>query len=186
MINVIVGAANFVPKDNETYYLFDPREETLTAPAPNIFIYPHALGIKNEIKDFYITKKPSCSSFLEPNIELIKTYTGSYKRFEVEHTIPTFVLRGDEIFSSGITINYLQIDTQGSELDILIGFGQVLKNVKKITCEVEFVSLYKNQPLYGEVKAYLKSYGFKQTDINTKYWNQDKIFADVTFINNAE
>jgi hypothetical protein len=58
-------------------------------------------------------------------------------------------------------IDFLKLDTQGSELDILRGGGDFLREISIIKCEVMFVQLYEGQPLFDEVVGTLASYGFR-------------------------
>ena len=57
-------------------------------------------------------------------------------------------------------IDYIKVDTQGSELDILKGAGEYLKTARCIDIEVEFNPIYEGQCLFWEVDAYLRSNGF--------------------------
>ena len=58
--------------------------------------------------------------------------------------------------------NFLSLDTQGSELEILKGAGATSEsNVVAIMSEVEFVPVYQDQPLIGDVVAYLGEKGFE-------------------------
>nr|WP_249593332.1 FkbM family methyltransferase [Escherichia coli] len=54
----------------------------------------------------------------------------------------------------------LKIDTQGSELNILVGGEQVLNNTLCIQLEVSFIPLYEGQPSFGEIDVYLRKHGF--------------------------
>ena len=47
-------------------------------------------------------------------------------------------------------IDFIKIDTQGTELGIFIGGIGALKDVLEIACEVEFAPLYRDQPLYWD------------------------------------
>lgn len=58
-------------------------------------------------------------------------------------------------------VDFLKLDTQGSELDILRGGGDFLRKISIIKCEVEFVQLYEGQPLFDEVVGTLATYGFR-------------------------
>jgi len=58
--------------------------------------------------------------------------------------------------------DFLSIDTQGSELDILAGAERVLgSDVVAIVCEVEFQPIYREQPLFGDVSRFLAIRGFQ-------------------------
>ena len=55
-------------------------------------------------------------------------------------------------------IDFIKIDVQGAELDIFKGASNALKNVLNIVCEVEFIDVYENQPLFGDICNYLSQY----------------------------
>ena len=58
--------------------------------------------------------------------------------------------------------DFIILDTQGYDLNILKGAVSTLpKSVLGIRCEVEFLRLYENQPLFGDVQEFLTNYGFK-------------------------
>jgi FkbM family methyltransferase len=56
--------------------------------------------------------------------------------------------------------DFLSLDTQGSELDILRGSPAALDAAVCIVTEIEFVPLYQDQPLFGEICTFLASRGF--------------------------
>ena len=89
----------------------------------------------------------------------------------------------DSILPSDLSIDLLKIDTQGSELDVLKGAGDLLNNTSYIECEVEFVPLYKDQPLFQDIEDYLKSYNFKLAKFIRKVkWASDTVvFGDALF-----
>ena len=121
--------------------------------------YSHALGEKNEKKKLYNTEHPMSTSLYKPNEKLIRLYNNlqfNYLKSETETntiTLDTFV---DKYNIDDI--DFIKIDVQGAELDIFKGGKNVLKNVVKIICEVEFVPMYESQPLFGDVCSFLKQY----------------------------
>ena len=123
--------------------------------------YPHALGEKNERKKLYITQHPMCTSLYKPNEKLIRLYNNlevAYLKNETE--IETITL---DTFADKYNINdvdFLKVDVQGAELDIFKGGKNVLKNVIKIICEVEFLPIYENQPLFGDICNFLNQNDF--------------------------
>ena len=121
--------------------------------------YPYALGKANEKRKLYITQHPMCSSLYKPN----ETFNKLYNNLEVTNL-------KDEIEIDTITLDYfidkhdignidfIKIDVQGAELDIFKGASNALKNVLNIVCEVEFIDIYENQPLFGDICNYLSQY----------------------------
>ena len=123
--------------------------------------YPYALGKANEKKKLYNTQAPMCTSLSKPNEILISLYNNldfAYLKNETE--IETITL--DNFISKNTidNLDFIKIDTQGSELDIFNGGKNSLKNVVKIICEVEFVPIYEDQPLFGDVNKFLNDNGF--------------------------
>lgn len=56
---------------------------------------------------------------------------------------------------------FLKVDTQGSEFEILKGAKKVLtENTIALVCEVSFFEIYQGQKLFSDVEAYLRSLGF--------------------------
>jgi FkbM family methyltransferase len=58
--------------------------------------------------------------------------------------------------------NFLSLDTQGSELEILEGGANTIESdVVAIMSEVEFVPIYQDQPLFGDIVSFLDGKGFE-------------------------
>ena len=59
-------------------------------------------------------------------------------------------------------INVLKIDTQGGELEVFKGASHLLENqlIDVIYCEVSFVPMYKNSPLFNDIMSYLLGHGY--------------------------
>lgn len=65
------------------------------------------------------------------------------------------------------TIDFLHLDTQGTELEILQGAKGFLSNsIVAVKCEVEFAPLYEGQALFGDVDAFLRRHGFVLFDLS--------------------
>jgi Methyltransferase FkbM domain len=57
-------------------------------------------------------------------------------------------------------IDFIKLDTQGSELEILQGGVRALAGVRCVEVEVEFNPIYRGQPLFYEVDAFMRGQGF--------------------------
>ena len=129
--------------------------------------------------NLYLTTDPNCSSLLEPNPNELwqdfyfpeKTNYNFIEAMRVKHIDVVQVTTLDEILSSRIDVpapDFLSIDTQGSELDILKGGKSALNNIVGIQVEVEFIELYKNQPFFTDIHDYLLNCGFQFMDLDFK------------------
>lgn len=118
--------------------------------------YPFALGERNESRPFYITQHPMCCSLYEPNEPLISLYNNfevAYLKYKSE--VETVSLDHFALVNGIGEVDFIKIDVQGAELDIFKGGVNTLQNVLAMVCEVEFIPHYVDQPLFGDVCAFL-------------------------------
>jgi FkbM family methyltransferase len=57
-------------------------------------------------------------------------------------------------------VDFLYIDVQGAELQVLKGAGTLLQSVRAVWLEVEAVELYAGQPLAPDVDVFMEANGF--------------------------
>ncbi|MBI9087700.1 MAG: FkbM family methyltransferase [Desulfobacterium sp.] len=123
---------------------------------PNINYYPVAVAQHDEERIFYDTVNPMCGSLYRPN----EKFLGLYQNLDVAmiKSISTVNTVSLDSFTRANHINdvdFIKIDIQGAELDVFKGGGNTLGNVLSIVSEVEFVPLYVDQPLFGDVCSHL-------------------------------
>jgi len=156
---------------------FEPdREEyeRLTrATAPGFRYLNVAVGARDERCVLYVTRSPECSSLLPPNQKFFSRFGQQGSDLEVVKEEPTDVVALDTCLPKiGVQgVHFLDLDTQGTELDILHGATNFLStSVAGVKCEVEFSPLYEGQALFGNVDVYLRGLGFMLFDLSrTRY-----------------
>ena len=140
--------------------------------------YNIGLWKEKGIIDFYLTRNGRCSSNLEPNTEVLDEFPES-DRFDIikKTNIPVDTL--DNILNSSNKVeggdipDFVKLDTQGTELYILQGMTETLnRSIFGIEIEVEFISMYRKQPLFHEVDEFMHSQGFQLFDIKKYYWRR--------------
>lgn len=124
---------------------------------------PHMLG-DGSASTFHATFFPGCSSLLAPDPAVIDLFTsfratGPGGNFSVEQTETVQTTRLDDIADLPLA-DFIKIDVQGAELAVLENGVSVLANALVIDCEVEFIPLYKDQPLFSDIDRFLRSQGF--------------------------
>ena len=119
---------------------------------------PYAIGDGNE-HTFYETNACMTSSLYEPNTALLEKFQLLSEYIEVTQTYPIRTHRLDDIEET-LGGDYIKIDVQGAELDVLRGATQRLNDALVIEVEVEFAPLYKKQPLFSDVDIFMRSQGF--------------------------
>lgn len=153
---------------------FEPDPEECAALNAKTFPYkveyiPTALGAKNgEEATLHITKQPGCSSLLKPNLELCTQYPYGWA-MEVVDTYPVTLNRMDSVCSD-FQPDVLKVDTQGTELDVLRGAGQLLDDMLAVELEVEFVPQYIGQPLFSDVDLFMREQGFMLRGLRRTFW----------------
>ena len=145
---------------------FEPDErlcETQNASTPaGVTFYPVALGRTEEQRDFYVTEHPMCSSLYPPNEELLSRYNNmEVARLKEITTVATISL-DRFVTEHGIScVDFIKIDIQGAELEVFQGGSATLANVLAIVTEAELIEHYVDQPLFGDVSAFLASQGLQ-------------------------
>ena len=70
-------------------------------------------------------------------------------------------------------VDFVKVDTQGSELFVLEGAANTLEaSVLGVEVEVEFTPIYRDQPLFADVDAFLRARGFQLFDLRPCYWKR--------------
>ena len=157
--------------------LFEPDERTfakLPHNVPGQILINKALYSSKTVKKFYICKKPEVSSLLPPNTKLLKQFPES-SRFEViaTSTIPVEPL--DDVLTTHQinSAEFLKLDTQGTEYDILQGGHHTLQNAIGLEVESEFVEMYQGQTLFPQLNSYILQQGFALMDLKRYYWQRN-------------
>ncbi|MDB5145726.1 MAG: hypothetical protein JWQ66_4439 [Mucilaginibacter sp.] len=137
----------------------------------NISLYPTALSNAIGFSPFYVSSGSPAgqennlewdfgnksSSLLRP--DKVKQEF-DWLKFNSEIRIPTDTLINFCITNNIGQIDFIHLDVQGAELDVLKGAGNYINKIKSIWLEVEKISLYENQPLKRDVELFMKANGF--------------------------
>jgi len=121
---------------------------------------PYFIGDGTRQK-FYLTNHSMTSSLYEPNTPLLNMFQnlGELTVPVSEEWVETKCL--DDIEELNFPVDFIKIDIQGAELQAFQSAqNKVLKDVLVIQTEVEWVPLYKNQPLFSELEIFLREQGF--------------------------
>jgi FkbM family methyltransferase len=166
---------------------FEPRPEGTPRSDPryaSVHIHNVGLAATAGTHKLYVTREPMASSLRPPNPEVTKRY---YRPniFDVVGETAIDCQTLDGLAKANIIpsrVDYLKIDTQGSEYDILRGGRNLLRQTSIVTCETEFVQLYKDQPLFADVAGELANAGFRFINFTDGETIRGKrIWADALF-----
>ena len=109
----------------------------------------------------HLTKAFNNSSLLPPNkaiIDQLELGDG----FDVVSELPLdCVTLDDSMAANAVRADFLKVDTQGTELEILCGAERLLEHeLVMVEVEVEFCPLYEKQPLFADVDSRMREKGF--------------------------
>jgi FkbM family methyltransferase len=166
-------------------YLYDADENCHAQMTPvdsdcwaSVTTLPYCIGADSSEHEFNINYHPTTSSLYKFN-PAYKDYTyvdnpkyGSYilgdafkhiKSHSIKtHTLTTVI---DELNLE--PIDYLSLDVQGAEYDIINSSQQLLLNYcTGLRLEIGFADVYKNQKLFHEMHPLLDSLGFELIDLD--------------------
>lgn len=155
------------------------------------FIYPFALFDKAAQIDLNLCRKPQVSSIYSPNTKLISRFPDP-ERFDILKMDVINTTKLDNINISNP--DFIKLDIQGAELNALIGGTKILKETFGLEVEVEFLPLYLNQPLFGDVTSFLSQHDFEFIDfVNLYRWERNShnghghcIFGDALYLKSPE
>lgn len=79
-------------------------------------------------------------------------------------------------------LDFLVLDVQGAELNVLIGAGDIIDNFNYIFCEISKVEVYKKATSWRELRKFLNKKGFYEIDSNPGL-HQDVLFVRLNWGN---
>lgn len=165
---------------NSTIHCFEPQKKPFNllmsnfGDMKNLYFYNFALGNKDK-KVFLHTNNNNnnmSSSILEPKEHLFYhkkvTFSGQ-EEIELK-----------QYSNLGIhNVNFLNIDVQGYELEVLKGFGK-LDEIKYIATEVNRKEMYKDCVQVNDLDKYLKKHNFIR--VKTIWWKSVIPWGDAFYI----
>jgi len=122
-----------------------------------ILSYNFGLGSSEEDKELYLASNGESSSLLKPLLHLEKHSWVSFPRKEqVEiKTLDSFKIQD---------CDFMNIDVQGYELEVLKGARETLSHINWIYLEVNSDYLYENCALVSEIDDFLLAFNFKREE----------------------
>jgi FkbM family methyltransferase len=109
----------------------------------------------DEIVDFQVASNSESSSILD-----LKLHSVLYPEVKQIDLIQLRTRTLDSIIPAGDSIDFVNIDIQGAELEALKGATRILSAAKWVYLEVNDTELYKNCPLLSEIDFFMENKGY--------------------------
>ena len=145
-------------------YLFEPdaeEAERLRAQAvPGVRVIEAALYNAAGNRDLWITRHSGCSSLRRPSKAMLENFTIA-PCFEVMGSVEVKCVRYDTLVESGEVQppDFVKIDVQGCEYEVLEGMGRHLHGVLGIELEAYVYEIYEGQRNLADIIAFLEGHG---------------------------
>jgi FkbM family methyltransferase len=154
-------------------------------------IYGEALSDGAGEMSLNLCRKPQVSSIYKPNKEFTYLFP-DYERFDVLSNEAIKTKKLDDINISNP--DFVKLDIQGGELKALLGGEKTLRETFGLEIEVEFLPLYIEQPLFGDITSFLSNKGFEFIDfVNLCRWEREShsgygqcVFGDALYLKSPE
>ena len=180
---------NFFPNQYNQYFqsiLVEPIKDEANKFKGQKFVINKGLWSNKEKKNLYVLdNRLGSSSMYLPNEEAFDLHRIKKKDFQNYKVTRTVQIDCDTISNQLSELNikmldYLKIDTQGAELEILKGIGSFRPLFLKI--EAHFFSIYKNTPSWHELVNFLYEMNYVLIDWKGIGSHSTRIPAEVDMI----
>ena len=184
---------NFFPNKYNFFFeniLIEPIKSEAKKIKGEKFVINKGLWSNKEIKKLYILdNRLGSSSMYEPNkdnFDLHNIKSIDYDKYKITRSLEVECdTLNNQLLELNIkSLDYLKVDTQGSELEILKGMGKFRPLLIKI--EAHFFSIYKNVPSWHELVNFLYELNYVLIDWKSIGGHSTRIpvEADLIFIPN--
>ena len=185
-VEPILNYIGFEPDQRSRAILQEKKNNCL-----NYQILPYAIWDSKSSIEINLCSKPQVSSSFLPNRNFVDLFPDS-KRFDIESKVTLSTERLDDLSIS--SVDFIKIDIQGGELKALNGGVGLMEKTLGLEIEVEFLPMYSNQPLFGEISEFVTAHGFQFIDfVSLMRWQRNEyngfgqcVFADGLFLKTPE
>ncbi len=141
---------------------FEPVKEECdklnSTAGPNRRFLPFAVG-DGTTRTFHLCNRAMTSSLYEPNTGLLEHFHEIADLTRVVERSKLKTYRLDDL-PEAADPDFIKLDVQGAELDVIHGAPLALAQTMVLETEVEFIPMYKDQPLFAHVDQELRRRGF--------------------------
>ena len=172
---------NYVKVGIENIVLFEPLKENFEVLKKNILPYSNfnikkyqvALGNKSTSIIMNLSRKNlESSSILKP-----KQHLNLYPDITFDRTEEVELQKWDDYNCKNY--NFINMDVQGYELEVLKGAKDTLNHIDYVYCEVNRDEIYEGNAYIEDIDKYLSNYNMKR--VETSWW-YDSDWGDALYI----
>jgi FkbM family methyltransferase len=180
LVLIDVGARNgeelpwaAFPEDTIRVLGFEPDDEECRRLAgrqlPGRRYLPVALWSEEGNVDVHVAARPTSSSVYPPNDEVLRRYHPTHRAPRLTESVVRYpaTTLDHALQSHGWSCDFLKIDTQGAEHEVLEGAAEALDGPAwGVLVETWTTEVHAGQRLTGDVLSLLAAHGFEVFDVN--------------------
>jgi FkbM family methyltransferase len=161
-------------------YAFEPNLQLAAqclGRLPNFVVVPMAVSEQDGYADFYLNAFAAASSLLPfDSAGLVRWRGGEVLKVERKLVVPTIRLDTFLDLMEIPEVHFLKIDAQGADLAVVRSLGRRIKDVRKISLEVQISPL----PLYvggshkNAIQQYMRAAGFFLETCERQSYDQEE------------
>jgi FkbM family methyltransferase len=144
---------------------------------PEYTVHEKGVWETETTKFLNISRHTGWSSILEPNHKVLHEINNNNDHTVVKQ-IPVDVTTLNNLFGIKNFFDFIKIDVQGGDFQMLLGGNDLLNNTLLIETEVSFRPFYKDMKTFCEIKGLLETYGFILLDISDQLYNRKDGYSD--------
>lgn len=153
---------------------FETLERNVSELNANINGYQVALGNDERMVSMYVSdNEQQSSSILKPKLHLTNHPTVGFPGIEEVEMVKL-----DKYIDETSGFNFINMDVQGYELEVLKGGSKTLEHVDYVYCEVNRDEVYEDNAYVEELDEFLSSYNMERVETS---W-QGGIWGDALYI----
>ena len=168
----------------DNLYLFEPQKNIFdklnskVLDKNNVFTFNFGLGADNSKKILHkaTENNGASSSLLEPKLHL-----ELHSNIKFENNEEVEVKRFDELNINDV--NFLVLDVQGFELEVIKGFGKKMESIDFLFTEINKNFVYKNNVLIQQLDEHLNKVGLVRF---STFWDPYLPYGDAFYINKKQ
>ena len=157
--------------------LFEPedeaRKELQANLGGNVTVRGVGLSSSAGTLPLYVAEKRMCSSVHPRNVEFVNRFPEAH-RFDITHTTQIELSTLDDECKAADfdPVDFLKLDAEGHELDILKGASHTLEQLIGLESEVLFSPLYLEATTFAELTTFLTAHGLVLFDLQRYFWKR--------------
>jgi FkbM family methyltransferase len=151
-------------------YSFDPDSRAENIDDDLELVFNLGLWSSEVQKEIFLTRFPSASSVFPPNANFLCRFL-NHKCHDILGSAQIKMARLDSVIQNNSPLDFIKVDTEGSDLEILYGASKAIKTtVIGIQVEAQFVERNQGSPMFSDLDPVIRGDGYWLMELKRQSW----------------